>query len=105
MQALAWRGEGRESGDLVIPEVDLVVLTRTSELLHRDVERGISSQHDVQIMLHRVVGRARSYDRCRWETISRARNEGKQCGAAPWLMFLDDDVVLAPRAFHCWCAN
>ena len=25
------------------------------------------------------------------------RNEGKLCGEAPWFMFLDDDVVLAPE--------
>lgn len=81
----------------MFPNVDLVVLTRTSEPLQREVERGISSQHETQIILHRVVGRARSADRCRWETIARARNEGRRCGTAPWLMFLDDDVVLAPR--------
>jgi len=96
MQALAAGAMDAESGDRVIPKVDLVVLTRTSELLHREVERGIRSQHEVQILLHRVVGRAQSYDGCRWETISRARNEGKRRGAAAWLMFLDDDVVLAP---------
>ena len=76
--------KGAESGDRVIPKVDLVVLSRTSELLHHEVERGISSQHDVQILVHRVVGWAQSYDGCRWETISRARNEGKRRGAAAW---------------------
>jgi hypothetical protein len=96
MQALAVAAKDAESGDRVIPKVDLVVLSRTSELLHHEVERGISSQHDVQILVHRVLGRAQSNEGCRWETISRARNEGKRRGAAAWLMFLDDDVVLAP---------
>ena len=80
----------------MIPTVDLVVLTRTSGSLPREVERGIRSEHGVQIVLHRVVGRAQSEVRCRWETIAEARNEGKRCGTTPWLMFLDDDVVLAP---------
>src|SRR5208282_5623050 len=32
----------------------------------------------------------------RWETIARARNQGRTLGASPWVMCLDDDVVLEP---------
>ena len=92
----------------MIPNVDLVVLTRTTGPLPREVEQGIQIQHEVQIVLHRVVGQARQTDRCRWETIARARNEGKRRGTAPWVMFLDDDVVLGPECIAtlvhelCW---
>lgn len=47
-------------------------------------------------MVHRVIGSPRLVDRSRCDIIARARNEGKRCGTFPWLMFLDDDVVLAP---------
>jgi hypothetical protein len=79
-----------------IPVIDLVVLSRSAEPLRVEVEDGIRSQQGVRIVIHRVVGSVRASDRCRWETIARARNTGKQLGSTPWLMFLDDDVVLAP---------
>lgn len=78
------------------PHVDLVVLTRDAGPLHPEVERGIRQQQGVQITVHRVIGNARPGDRHRWDAIARARNEGRLRGAAPWLLFLDDDVVLAP---------
>jgi hypothetical protein len=78
------------------PLVDVVVLSRSSDPLRIEVAEGLRQQAGVQIIVHRVVGEVRASDRCRWETIARARNAGKQLGLAPWLMFLDDDVVLAP---------
>jgi glycosyltransferase involved in cell wall biosynthesis len=81
----------------VIPRVDLVVLTRHAEPLHPEVERGIREQHAVDLVVHCIVGAARANDHCRWDAIARARNEGKLRGSAPWLMFLDDDVVLDPQ--------
>jgi hypothetical protein len=81
----------------VTPRVDLVILTRSSGPLHPDVERGIAHQRDVRLVVHRVIGTARPDDRCRWDPFVRARNEGKRLGNAPWLMFLDDDVVLESR--------
>jgi hypothetical protein len=33
-------------------------------------------------------------DANRWATIARARNAAKRLGPAPWVMYLDDDVVL-----------
>ena len=44
--------------------------------------------------LIRVVGAARPEETHRWQTIARARNEGFALSAAPWVMFLDDDVIL-----------
>ncbi len=81
----------------VKPRVDLVLLTRDAGQLHPAVERGIRQQQGVQLAVHRVVGSALSGDRCRWDAIVRARNHGKRHGTAPWLMFLDDDVVLEPE--------
>ena len=79
------------------PKIDLVVLTRHTGPLHSEVEGGIHAQEGVQIIVHRVVGTAEAEDRCRWEAIARARNDGKLRGNTRWLMFLDDDVVLDPR--------
>jgi len=82
--------------DFVTPTVDTVVLTRAAEALPPEVERGIRCQSGAAIVLHRVVGEPQPTDHCRWQTIARARNEGKRLGGAPWLMFVDDDVVLEP---------
>ena len=46
--------------------------------------------------IHRVTGPPRPDDANRWQTIARARNQGKSKGQSEWLMFLDDDVALAP---------
>jgi hypothetical protein len=80
----------------MIPEVDLILLTRGDGPLHREVESGLQNQRGVQLVVHRIVGQAQPNDSCRYETIARARNEGKLRGSAPWLMFVDDDVVLEP---------
>jgi hypothetical protein len=78
------------------PQVDVIVLMRDARPLHPDVERGLRRQHEVELAVHRVIGKRLPGDRCRWDAIARARNEGKLRGSSPWLMFLDDDVVLAP---------
>lgn len=74
--------------------VDLVVLTRDDKPLDQRVEDAIGGQQCAVVRRHRVIGRSRPQDRCRRETIARARNEAKTLGTSPWLMFLDDDVVL-----------
>lgn len=76
--------------------IDLVVLSRDPGALRAEVDRGISRQGDVPVVVHRVIGAPRAADRCRWDAIVRARNQGKKLGVAPWLMFLDDDVELEP---------
>lgn len=77
--------------------VDLVLLTRDPTHLDAEVEQGILHQCGVHVCVHRVVGAPLPGETCRWETISRVRNEGKSRGDTPWLMFLDEDVVLEER--------
>ncbi len=80
-------------------DVDIVVLTADESQIQPDVYRSIVNQSgDVKVRLHRQIGRPLRTDRNRWETIARARNSGKLKGNAPYLMFVDDDVVLDE---HC----
>lgn len=76
--------------------VDLIFLSRDLSPPRADVGRGIDIQDGVSIRMHRVVGVPRPGDPNRWETIARARNDGKRLGSSPWVMYLDDDVVLGP---------
>jgi len=75
-------------------EVDLLLLSREFSPPRPDVWQGVQIQKGVRLRVHRVVGAPRPEDPNRWETIARARNDGKRLGSAPWVMFLDDDVVL-----------
>jgi hypothetical protein len=84
------------AGESMTVDVDLVILSRDLGPLREDVLRATEAQVGVRPILHRVAGEARPGDANRWETIARARNEAKSRGATPWVMFLDDDVVLAP---------
>jgi hypothetical protein len=77
-------------------EVDLILLSRDLSPPRQDVWRGIQIQDGVRLRIHRVAGTVRPEDANRFETIARARNEGKSLGTAPWVMFVDDDVVLGP---------
>ncbi len=77
-------------------DVDLLFLSRDLSPPREDVRRGIEAQEGVRLRVHRVVGTPRPEDPNRWATIARARNEGKRLGTAPWVMCLDDDVVLGP---------
>jgi hypothetical protein len=79
-------------------DVDVVVLGRDASPLSAEVRRGIDLQVGVRLRLHRVIGSPLATDAHRWETIARARNAGKRLGRSPWLLFLDDDVRLAPDA-------
>ena len=77
--------------------VDVIFLSRDRSPPRGDVWRGIESQRGVEVRLHRVVGTPRPGDANRWETIARARNAGRWLGSSPWVMYLDDDVVLGPE--------
>ena len=77
-------------------DVDLIFLSRDLSPPRADVWRGVTAQEGVRLVLHRVVGTPRADDPNRWETIARARNAGKRQGLAPYVMMLDDDVVLGP---------
>jgi hypothetical protein len=77
-------------------DVDLVFLSRDLSPPRGDVRRGLEAQGGVRLNVHRAVGPPRPEDANRWETIARARNRGKRLGTSPWVMYLDDDVVLGP---------
>ena len=76
--------------------VDLIVLSKNGRPLPRQVQRSVGAQLKVRLHVYQVVGRAEASDVNRWQTIARTRNIGKRLGCAPWVMFLDDDVVLGP---------
>ena len=80
----------------MLPAVDVVVLMRDDRPLPAPVLHGLRRQQGVQVVLHRVIGTRLPGDASRWQTIARARNQGKRLGRSPWLMFLDDDVELLP---------
>ena len=75
---------------------DILLLSRDDSPPRLDVWGGIQSQVGVELRVHRIVGPPRPGDRNRLDTIVRARNGGRRLGSAPWVMMLDDDVVLAP---------
>src|SRR5262245_36307735 len=77
-------------------DVDLLFLSRDLSPPRDDVRRGIEAQDGVWLRMHRVVGPSRPEGPNRWETVARARNEGRRLGTSPWVMWLDDDVALAP---------
>ncbi|MFO0899970.1 MAG: glycosyltransferase family 2 protein [Pirellulales bacterium] len=74
--------------------VDVVVLSASEGPLDPRIEQGLFAQSGVRTRLFRVTAAPRPGEPHRWQTIARGRNQGKRLGAAPWLMFLDDDVVL-----------
>jgi hypothetical protein len=79
----------------MVIDVDVVILSRGDGPLAEEVEKGLASQTSVRLHVHRVRGDVRPDDPCRWESIVRGRNLGKRLGSSPWIMFVDDDVVLA----------
>lgn len=78
-----------------LPMVDVVVLTRDGNPVAGPVIDAIRRQRGINVVLHQVVGSPRSEDSHRVETIARARNSALNVGGSPWLMFVDDDVVLS----------
>ncbi len=76
--------------------VDLILLSRDLAPPRPDVWAGIQAQRGVVLRIHRLTGTPRPEDANRWQTIARARNQGRTLGASPWVMCLDDDVVLEP---------
>jgi hypothetical protein len=75
-------------------EVDLILLSRDLSPPRDDVWRGIQIQDGVDLRIHRALGTPEAGDANRYETIARARNRARTLGTSPWVMFLDDDVVL-----------
>jgi hypothetical protein len=79
----------------MVIDVDVVILSPGEGPLAEEVERGLASQEGVRLHVYRAAGHPRPDDPCRWEPIVRGRNLGKRLGSSPWVMFVDDDVVLA----------
>jgi hypothetical protein len=86
------RATSAEAGEV---EIDLIVPCRDGGEPPAHVLRGIRAQLGVRLAVHRVDGRARPGEH-RMDTITRARNRGSRLGSSPWIMFLDDDVLLGP---------
>lgn len=80
----------------MIPDVDVIVLSRDESPLAAEVEQALAAQRGVRLHGHRIIGEPKPGDANRWQYIARARNRGAALGRAPWCMFVDDDVVLHP---------
>lgn len=76
------------------PNVDILLLKRPHTQVPQAVLQAIHQQRGVNIQLHQAVGNPLASDPSRWATIARGRNELKQHGHAPYVMFVDDDVAL-----------
>lgn len=76
--------------------VDMIVLSRDLKPLRGDVLAGIGAQDEVGLVVHRLTGTHLREDPNTWATIVRARNRARTLGDSPWVMLLDDDVVLGP---------
>lgn len=74
--------------------IDLVVLSRDGGPLDGRVRAAILAQRGVLLKVYGIIGERRHGDAHRWTAICRARNRARTLGTSPWLMFLDDDVVL-----------
>ncbi len=85
--------------------VDVVLLHRPGDSPQHDVVAAIRNQQGVHVNLHVHVGHPEPTDFNRWFTIARARNQMKYHGLDPWVMFVDDDVILEPNCvFRLLCA-
>ena len=74
--------------------MDVVVLHRPGVPPQDRVLQAIRDQRTVDVTLHLVVGAPEPHDTNRWVTIARARNMARSLGSSPWVMFVDDDVLL-----------
>jgi hypothetical protein len=77
--------------------IDILFLSRDLSPPRQDVWRAMQAQEGVNLRVIRITGPTEPGDRDRFEAIVRARNGGKRLGSTPFVMLLDDDVVLGPR--------
>ncbi len=78
-----------------VDEVDVRMLIRPRSVPRHAVVQAVREQLSVRVRLHFQVGEGWPSDRHRWDTIARARNLAKFRTQAKWVMFVDDDVLLA----------
>ncbi len=76
------------------PHVDIVVLHRPGQPVRAEVKQAALAQRGIAVVYHEHAGEVRPEDENRWYTIARARNAMKRMGTSPYVMFVDDDVVL-----------
>jgi hypothetical protein len=73
--------------------VDVLTLLAPGESVPDPAVRALARQGAMRLVAHQVVGRgAPGEDRV--QTIARARNAARALGDAPYVLFLDRDVVL-----------
>ncbi|MFO0949821.1 MAG: hypothetical protein U0835_01450 [Isosphaeraceae bacterium] len=74
------------------------MLTRDGGPPPERVRAAIEAQENpgLSVTAYVVAGPAGPGDPNRWAAIARARNHARRVGEAPWVMFVDDDVVLGP---------
>jgi hypothetical protein len=78
-------------------KVDLLFLSRDLSPPRKDVWKGVEGQEGVDLRVIRVTGPPQPGDADSIATIVRARNASKRAGSTPFVMLVDDDVVLGPR--------
>ncbi len=78
-------------------DIDVLMLVRPNRPPRPEVIQALQRQVGVSARLFVHVGAAEPTDFNRWATIARARNAAKANGTAPLVMFVDDDVRLAPN--------
>ena len=80
-------------------EVDVLTLLAPGERMWPGALAALEDQGFVRVRHFFTEGRRRPGED-RIQTIARARNEAKTQGAAPYVLFLDRDVVLPPRGIE-----
>jgi hypothetical protein len=82
----------------LMPDVDVVILSRDAGPLFPQVQSGLAAQPGVRLWIHRLTQPPDPGQTNRWAAIAAKRNLGKRLGTSQWLMFLDDDVELEQSA-------
>ena len=80
-------------------EVDVLTLLAPGERMWPEALAALEDQGFVRVRHFFTEGR-RQPGEDRIQTIARARNEAKAQGTAPYVLFLDRDVVLPPRGIE-----
>ncbi len=74
--------------------VDIFVLTKDDQPIDSRVAAGIRNQVGIRLRLNQIVAKPRANEANRIATIARGRNMACDRVKAPWVMFVDDDVLL-----------
>jgi hypothetical protein len=80
--------------------VDILTVLGPGRKIHKDVLGALEDQGNVSLKHYVVKGTHPKPRERRATAIARARNLAKSTGDAYYVMFLDDDVVLPPKAIE-----